>query len=212
MCIRDSISGGTVGVRFEANSGSVVNISGGTVGNSFTAEARSEVNISGGTVGDRFTAEFRSVVNISGGALGNFSGALSGSVVNISGGTVGDAFDALSGSVVNISGGTVGDAFFAFSGSEVNLLGSEFFLDGELLDTLIFDEPFTISDRDVTLSGTLEDGSLFSFGLNSSFVGFEDFFAEDATLTVTAVPEPASAAVVALGGIALLTRRRRDAA
>ena len=106
----------------------------------------------------------------------------------------------------------MGGDFLAFDGSVVNLLGSEFSLDGELLDTLIFDDPFTISDRDVTLSGTLEDGSLFSFGLNTSFNSFfntsEDFFDLGATLTVTLVPEPGSLALLGLGGLTMLRRRR----
>ena len=162
---------------------------------SFFDASGSEVNISGGEVGVGFDANF-------------------GSEVNISGGEVGADFDANSGSEVNISGGTVGDGFAADSGSEVNLLGSEFFLDGELLDTLTFGDPFTISDRGVTLSGTLEDGSLFSFDLNSSFVGFEeDLFELGATLTVTVtvVPEPGSLTLLGLGGLTTMLRRRRSA-
>ena len=46
------------------------------------------------------------------------------------------------------------------------------------------------------------DAVLLSFGDGSTL----------APAAVTAVPEPASAALVALGGLALLTRRRRDAA
>ena len=73
---------------------------------------------------------------------------------------------------------------------------------------MTFDEPFAISDRDVTLSGTLEDGSLFSFGLDSSFDNSGDFFDLGATLTVTLVPEPGSLALLGLGGLTMLRRRR----
>ena len=117
-----NVSGGTVNSLFEAFSGSVVNISGGTVRPSFTAVS-SEVNISGGTLGEFSAADFGSVVNISDNAfvLQNFN-AWEGSEVNISGGTVLDNFDANPGSVVNISGGTVGNFFEAFN-SEVNISG-----------------------------------------------------------------------------------------
>ena len=136
-----NISGGTVGIGFDANSGSTINISGGTVGdidaNSgstvnisggvvdrfFDAESGSTVNISGGTVGRNFNAFDGSTVNISGGAVGAFFDAFSGSTVNISGGEVGPGFDAESGSTVNISGGTVGFDFDANSGSTVNISG-----------------------------------------------------------------------------------------
>ena len=52
---------------------------------------------------------------------------------------------------------------------------------------MTIDEPFTIDDRDVTLSGLLADGSPFSFDLNprrsTEILG--DFFDTRATLTVT---------------------------
>lgn len=49
-------------------------------------------------------------------------------------------------------------------------------------------EALTITDRNVTLSGVLADGSAFAFDLNSAFVPGTDFFATLATLTVTLVP------------------------
>jgi len=118
-------------------------------------------------------------------SMANFFNANSGSEVNISGGTVSGRLDANSGSEVNISGGTVDDVFDAESGSMVNLMGTEFLLDGVLLDSLVAGEAFTINDRDVTLSGLLADGTPFEFDLNSTTNFFEDSFAPDATLTVT---------------------------
>jgi len=69
----------------------------------------------------------------------------------------------------------------------VNLSGTEFYIDGAPLDDLVFNAPFTLMDRDVTLSGLLADGSSFLFDLNSNFVVNEDFFSPDATLTLTLV-------------------------
>lgn len=227
-----NISGGAIDDNFIA-SFSEVNISGGEVGERFTASRGSEVNISGGVVGTDFVA-IGGVVNISGGALGAFSKARSGSIVNITGGTVGFSFDADdgsevnisggtinnafradSGSVVNISGGIVGDNFDAVPGSEVNLLGVEFFLNDEPIDGLAAGVPFEIVDRDptssglVVLSGTLADGSPFEFELNSDPPQFDlSFFASDATLTVTLVPEPAASGLLLLAAATGIVRRR----
>lgn len=207
-----NVSGGSVGEFFLA-SGSVVNISGGTSGMFFHALDGSTVNISGGTLrGPIFIGG--STVNISGGFVDSDFQAFDGSTVNISGGFVGTRFLVGESSEVNISGGTVDDEFIAKAGN-VNILGSVFVLDGLLLD-LVPGEAFTILDRDVTLSGLLDDGSAFSFDLNSEedFSSGNDFFSSTATLTVTstAVPEPTSITILLLGfGLAGM-RRRRSAA
>ncbi len=200
-----SISGGSVSVSFEANTDSVVSISGGSVGAGFIARDGSEVSISGGSVGGLFQANIGSTVNITGGSVGNeflaagdlsISGgsigdgldAFAGSTVTISGGIVGADFDAFSGSIINISGGSIGDGFASNASSEVNLVGTEFSLDGDLLDSLTPYDPFTITNRGgQALAGTLSDGSGFDFVLNDSAVAGEDFFAADALLTVTLV-------------------------
>ncbi len=179
------VGGGSVGDYVRAYSGSVVNISSGSVGGYFDANSGSVVNISGGSVGDYFGALSGSVVNISGGSVGERSRAHTDSVVNISGGSIGARFQVNSGGVVNIRGGEFGASFTAFG--EVNLFGTEFFLDGELLETLVLDETFTITTRaGAVLSGTLTDGSAFSFDLMSRFISGEDYFPSD-TLTVTLV-------------------------
>ena len=53
-------------------------------------------------------------------------------------------------------------------GSNVNLLGSDFALNGTPIEGLVVGEAFPVTDRDVTLSGLLADGSPFSFDLNTS--------------------------------------------
>lgn len=138
----------------------------------------------GSVGGDGLTTQ----LNISdGGSVGEGLWALAGSEVNISGGIIGDFFSAREDSVVNISGCTFSFEFEARADSTVNIFGRDFVLDGAPLDSLTVDSAFTIVDRDVTLSGTLADGSAFSIALNSDF-SFGDFFSPEATLTVTLVP------------------------
>jgi hypothetical protein len=120
-------------------------------------------------------------VSISSGSIGNRFSAYLDSVVNIRGGTIGDNFY-VSNSEVNISGGTIGEPFTARFKSDVNLLGSNFVLDGVLLDdSLTIDDAFTIYDRDVILSGLLSAGSAFSFDLHD--------FDASVMLTVTLVSQ-----------------------
>ena len=144
-------------------------------------------NVEGGVLG-KGAETYNSEVNISDGSVGDFFSAHLGSVVNISGGTIGNVFAARLGSEVNISGGTFGDSFQARFVSTVNIQGSEFSIDGTPLNNLQPGQPFTITDRDVTLSGVLADGEPFSFDLNSedtsSINDFEEFFSPDAILSV----------------------------
>ena len=194
-----NIMGGSVGSRFQALVGTQVNISEGSVGDFFEARSGSEVDISGGTVGLGFEARSGSVVNISGGTVGSAFEAFSGSEVNIAGGSIGfhelgGFFEASSGSVVNISGGSVDGSLLVSSGSEINVFGTDFLLDGTSLESLDAGEAFTITERDVTLSGLLADGTPFSFDLTLPPEGtpnflLEDLFAQDATLTVTLILE-----------------------
>lgn len=172
-----NIYGGTVGDDLHSF-GTEVNISGGTVGDDFQIDFGGVFNMSGGTVGDHMSMSGTNVfalVDISGGTIGDSLSVRSNSVVSISGGAIGNRFIANSGSVVNISGGTMGNNVRAVSGSEVNISGGEFSIDGVVLDTLQFGQAFTVTDRDVTLSGVLDDGEPFSFDLNSAH--FVDFYA-----------------------------------
>ena len=95
-------------------------------------------------------------------------------------------------------------------GNALNLFGSHFQLDGVAIDDLRLGEQFTITDRDVTLSGLLADGSPFSFELNSEQTPGSDYFHPNATVTITlvAVPEPNSVLLLSLGGPAMLWRRK----
>lgn len=196
-----NVSGGAVGndfILFDTE----VNIYNGTLGDNGLVLG-GEVNISGGTVGDNLFVEIAQV-NISGGTVGDSFGVNFGEV-NISGGTIGSNFFADFGEV-NISGGTLGDGFSAQE-STVNLSGSDFALDGVLLNNLVSDQAFTILDRDVTLTGLLEDGSPFSFDLDDN-----SFFFSTLTVKLSPVPEPTSMAFLLLGcGLAGM-RRVRSAA
>ncbi len=185
------IQGGTVGDGTEV-AGSLVHITGGSVG-AFGVVVDSEVNISGGEVGG-FIAESNSVVNITGGSVRGF-GAYSGSTVNISGGTI-QRLSASSGSEVNIRGGRFGRRFRPFFAGNhrgaVNLFGTEFLLDDTPLPELALGQTLIINDRDITLSGTLADGSPFSIELNSTGSPAQNYLLPSATLSVTLVPEPSA--------------------
>lgn len=155
---------------------------GGELGQ-FIRVVDARLNVEGGQLGFNGQAS-RSEVNISGGIVHGYFFAGAGSEVNISGGEVDQSFTALADSVVNISGGEIATPFFANADSEVNLVGTEFFLDGVLI-SFVDDEPITIEDRDVTLAGTLLDGTIFEFELNTPNGFVMSSFSPQATVTVS---------------------------
>lgn len=184
-----------------------INIQAGIVGNDFET-AGTLVDIDGGSVGDNFEAHSESVINIRSGSIGANFKAHSGTTVSMSGGTVEENFTITADSVLNLSGGSVGDRFTASVGSEVHLFGSEFMLDGVRLDTLTHGKAVEITEREVTLSGLLADGSDFSFLLRTRFNTQTDIFSSGALLTVTLVPEPTSLMLLtALSGLLLFRVR-----
>ena len=115
---------------------------------------------------------------------------------------MGSGFAAFFGSSVTIAGGQVGDNFLAASSSNVDIVGQSFQLrdidNGSLIQdltsTLQAGTPFPLTNRDVTLTGVLADGSSFEFDLYSVFAADRDFFAADAELrlNLTFVTQPAA--------------------
>ncbi len=187
---RVNISSGTLN-GLSALGGSEVIVTGGTAG-SFLIGSGSEVDVSGGRVGPQeIFGDSR--LNVSGGRVegyGSFRPILanSGSEVTISGGTiVGPSIFIGGGAVANISGGTIESPIQTMNQSEVNLFGSSFRLDGAEIQGLELGVPFSVTARDVSLTGTWGDGSPFDFELNSTFIFGQDWFAPTALLTVTLV-------------------------
>jgi len=107
----------------------------------------------------------------------------------------------------------------------VNLHGTDFAIDGVPITGLQLNSPFEVNDRNVTLTGTLSDGSTFSNLLDSltpqGNLNFDPEFGEfipgfasagstvNVILTPPSVPEPNTVVVIALAGCGMLSQRRR---
>lgn len=179
-----NIQGGAAGFGLEIVD-TAMTIDDGAVGDNFKAYDGSVVELLSGSIGIQGRALAGSTVNIRGGSVGDVFAALAGSTVNISGGTLGNNLAAFADSTINISGGMIPASFRAFANSEVNLVGQSFFVTdplnpGELIDLtdgLTPGDPMLWTDRVGTLSGTLLDGSAFSFNLSA-------YINSQATLTI----------------------------
>jgi len=189
--------------------GAELNVSGGAL--SFLASEGGEINISGGTI-DGLSAS-TGLINITGGVVDGAS--VLEAEVNISGGSF--SRPGSLGGVINFSGGELDGQLF-FLGGELNVFGSEFFIDGVLLDQLVNGSATAIPNVGATLSGTLADGSSFAIDVegddfNGPNVSDARLSLFDATLSVTqvaAVPEPnTSFAVLMVMGLFVTARRRQ---
>lgn len=219
---------GSIGTSFGVNPGATVNVFGGFFqgGLQTVSEGAGRdpaiVNFVGGGVDALAIVNEGGIFNVSDGdfeaAPISLFRANNGGVINISGGAFRGAgnigstrlVEANRGSIVNITGGQFlpvpsfsgTTRLTANSGSEFNFFGTEFRIDGVLIDMLPTDQPQTIADRDVVLSGILSDGSPFSFDLISDARSqtARDFFAVDSIVTITrTIPEPASLLLLAIG-------------
>lgn len=199
-----NISGGTVGERLRAYSGSVVNISSGNIVDGIRAGSGSILNVSGGTIGDEtfrsgFSAGMGSLVNVTGGTVIGISSAAPESTVNISGGSVGpfraygvdlnisggagsSRLHIYSSSSVRITGGTVGP-FVVLDQGLFELVGGQFRLNG-----MPFVEPSVTLARGDLVTGTYADGSPFAF--SEGLLPFYETFSQQ-EMKLTSAPLPA---------------------
>jgi hypothetical protein len=194
-------NGGIVRDNFNAAPGSTVSVEGGTVGKNFEIIGAT-VNISSGEVGDRLEAFDGSQVNISGGSVGHFFRMLGGTT-NISGGSIGGEFY-VQGGTATVSGGSFGDSFY--SSRPFDIFGSEFYLDGELVDGLQnVGDSVTIlqfAEEYSTVTGILADGTPFAFSYSDfDLTSLSDFIppgiTPGVTLHVAEPPPPGPALIIA---------------
>lgn len=100
--------------------------------------------------------------NLFGGQPGDF--ALPDGQMNIYGGDAGR--NATIAGVVNLYGGTLQDNFFGASTGVLNIYGEDFAVDGVPILGLAEGNPTALNARDVTLTGSLSDGTSFSYTVN----------------------------------------------
>lgn len=207
---------------------STVNVSEGEFGDvSGTVEAlfgtavqvfdHSTLNILGGSTGVLELYD-GSVANVVGGSVDRIS-IRAGGEVNLDGGLVGSLLVDEAG-VLNILGGSLGGTLLdgslvARAGGEVNFFGTEFFIDGILVDDLSLNESLILdlnSQRDFTLSGLFSDGSEFQFDIDS--FGFGSNFSSDTQVAIfrtAAIPEPTAFTLFVVAGLLFSKRRCRGA-
>ena len=137
---------------------------------------------------------------LNGGVLNLVDGAVTGAAtltindggtVNITGGDIGSNTSVQTGGVLNISGGDINSAnpFFeglmVQDGGMVNFTGTGFEIDGNPI-TLTPGAPFTVTDRDVILTGTLTDGNTINLNLeDNNFGTFLNTLTANSIVTVT---------------------------
>ena len=221
-----NINDGIVGLGVEINN-STINIAGGQVALGATDLSEgvnnidNDVTVTGGAVGNFFQLRGNSTLQLSGGSVEGF-----GTLLNASANVTGGSFNLVDNNgVLNISGGDF-NTFRVFpTTAVVNLFGTDFAIDGVPISGLPLNGVFEITNRDVTLSGTLSDGSTFSNFLDSTTpigaLNFDPVFGEvlpgfatpgstvNVILTPPAVPEPSAIGIILLSACGLLSRRRR---
>lgn len=147
------IRGGEVGENFEADR-SQVTVSGGTVGDRWDVFKGATVTVTDGILGQEFEVFEGGILNIQGGMVGA-SGDARGGTVNISGGDLGSGFEALENSTVNIGGGEIASGFKARTGATVHVTGGNIAQNFEVYTGAIVNvSGGSLSELDIKSGGT----------------------------------------------------------
>ena len=193
-----NFSGGDVCYYLHAYNTSTVNISGGSVHPYLDADDSSTVNISGGSV-YQLSANDSSAVDISGGSFYSLS-ARDSSTVDINDGRI-YSLVAYNTSTVDISGGSI-DHLGSWSTNTIMLHGYDFRATGGLslaqFDIIEGVPQYKVIGTGI-LTGEWRDGTDWITTITHNGPG----------ATILAIPEPATLSLLALGGLALLRRRRQ---
>ncbi len=195
-----TVSGGSIGSFLQAHDSSQVTVSGGSVNSYLWASDISQVTVSGGSVGRWLLAEETSQVTVSGGSIEEDLFARDSSQVTVSGGSIDLDLIASETSEVTISGGLISEGIWAgvrpTDDSLITFDGSDFAINGISVGYGEFDTG-GMDWVHGTLTGTLANGD----PLNNGFYIYGDS-------SIVLVPEPATLSFLALGGLALLRKRR----
>lgn len=188
--------------------GGVGTMSGGQI-ETWSLFAKGHLEMSGGIAGrievagnSNASDPDRAFGELTGGAVGILD--VTGDVV-IRGGEI-EATHLQSGGSVELSGGMMGSVFEAIAESRCSIRGSSFLIDG-VEPAWPADGKLVVTQRDVSLAGTLLDGQTFHFELNS-LPGGSHFFSPEAVITITLVPEPSALVLLAVGFVAFVGRCR----
>lgn len=144
--------------------------------------------LDGAALGDNFAA-VNSTLVVDGGVVG-IDAELDRGVIDLRSGAIDDGLRVYDGGALNASGGTWGERLHLESGSQLNLVGSQFSIDGVVIDGLTPETPFVVEDRNVELSGLLADGTEFSVDLYWIAFLTRDYVSNGSLLTLTLVPDP----------------------
>lgn len=202
------ISGGVISANVVAHK-SDVSISGGAVEEGLYGDLyldrQSSLTITGGRVERTIVVDDHSAFTMTGGVVGeayvlNSYGTVAGgqietlstgdSTISIMGGAIKNL---VSRGPVQIYGGAITDQIYASPGCHLNFHGRQFALDGvDITNQLILGQPFTVSERNVTLSGRYRDGTTFEIPLTSSSEGsgVRNRFFPGTSVSLHLVPEP----------------------
>lgn len=191
-----NVYGGSLGAG-SINSSATWNLFAGQIATPISVQGTAVINIEGAEIGGGISM-FGGTINLSEGSLGAGIGPVVDTQFNMTGGTL-HHFQFGNGSVWNLSGGSIPGHYEV---SVLNIRATSAFLSGVPISTPLGQET-TITQRNVTLSGVLQDGSPYSLDLTSTFGGIGDFVPVEATVTVTLVPEPATAMTIAIASICL---------
>lgn len=226
-----NVSGGDIGSGFEALDGSVINISGGAFEEELIADGGT-LNITGGDLGPDFEVNSGSVVNISGGTIGTDVRFESGSQINLFGtGFMIDgspvtfpAQDVASEAFDSVLSGVFADGTpfsFDFAGDDLLSSGARLTLATPFASPGDYNGDGRVDAADYTIwrdaidRGSVNlaaDGNRDGQITEADYEVWRDNFRGQAltsTSAATAIPEPATLAMLCLGGLTLLTRRGR---
>ena len=186
---------GSIGETLYAYDSSHVTVSGGSIDGNLYAYNTSQVTVSGGSIGNRLYAYATSHVTVSDGTIAQDLFASTSSQVTVSGGSIGVDLNADGNCQVTVSGGSIGGRLRIVGYANVVLDGSDFFIDGELAALGEYGRDI-YPTRYGTVSGTFASGETFT----------DEFeICENGKLILT--PEPATLALLAVGGLLLIRRR-----